>query len=243
MTHEFDMVQSLAAGTESRGGAWQFIRGFVANWSVPLGDADGWTEADLVAAEERLGFRLPRALRDGYLLFGRRRDLTRNHDVLLSPSELHVDDSEEVLVFRHENQGAASWGILLEALGEEDPAVFIRADLADKAAERWEGWLERLSLAFIDIILSEFLQADDEYGDFLDDFDDQGIETLERLCTRLPFPAYPVGEAEPGIRWFLGDDVLVRDDGGMVVLARGRTEEGINGIRDLIPGDWLNDPR
>ncbi|MET8743261.1 SMI1/KNR4 family protein [Streptomyces sp. NPDC004728] len=242
MTHEFDMVQSLAVGTESRSGAWQFIRGFVANWAEPLRDDDGWTEADLVAAEERLGVQLPRTLRDGYLLFGRRRDLTRNHDVLLSPSELHVDDSKEALVFRHENQGAASWGILLEALGEEDPSVFIRADLADKAAERWEGWLERLSSAFIEIVLSEFLQADDEYCDFLDVYDDQGIEMLERVCTRLPFPDYPVCE-EPGIRWFLGDDVLVRDDGGMVVLARGRTEEGINRIRDLVPGDWLNDPR
>ncbi|MEU2129793.1 SMI1/KNR4 family protein [Streptomyces sp. NPDC018352] len=243
MTHEFDLVQSLAVGTESRGDAWQFIREFVANWAEPLGDDDGWTEADLVAAEERLGVQLPRTLRDGYLLFGRRRDLTRNHDVLLSPSELHVDDSKEALVFRHENQGAASWGILLEALGEEDPAVFIRADLADKTAERWEGWLERLSLALIDIVLSEFLQADDEYCDFLDVLDDQGIEALERVCTRLPFPAYPLCEAEPGIRWFLGDDVLVRDDGGMAVLARGRTEEGINRIRDLVPGDWLNDPR
>ncbi|MFB7209368.1 SMI1/KNR4 family protein [Streptomyces sp. NPDC056255] len=243
MTHDFDMVQSLAVGTESRGGAWQFIRGFAANWAEPLGDDDGWTEADLVAAEERLGVQLPRTLRDGYLLFGRRRDLTRNHDVLLSPSELHVDDSKEALVFRHENQGAASWGILLGALGEEDPAVFIRADLADKTAERWEGWLDRLSLAFIDIVLSEFLQADDDYCDFLDVFDDQGIEALERVCTRLPSPAYPFCDAEPGIRWFLGDDVLVRDDGGTGVLARGRTEEGINRIRDLIPGDWLNDPR
>ncbi|MCX4679338.1 SMI1/KNR4 family protein [Streptomyces sp. NBC_01433] len=60
-----------------------------------LGDDDGWGETDLVAAEERLGIQLPSALREAYLLFGHRHDLTSNHGVLLSPSELYVDQAEE----------------------------------------------------------------------------------------------------------------------------------------------------
>ncbi|MER5809086.1 SMI1/KNR4 family protein [Streptomyces sp. NPDC002033] len=243
MTREFDMVRSLTAGVEGRGGAWEFIRGFVANWSEALGDDDGWGEADLVAAEERLGIRLPLALREAYLLFGRRRDLTSNHDVLLSPPELYVDEAKEALVFRHENQGAASWGILLDELVDEDPAVFIRADLADKAAERWDSWLERLSLCFVEIVLSESVQSEGELCDFLCDFDDDAMEVLEQNCARLPFPAYPMGEEEHSIRWFLGRDVLLRDDDGMALLARGRTEAALNEIRDLLPGDWLNDAR
>ncbi|MFF3015668.1 SMI1/KNR4 family protein [Streptomyces sp. NPDC057939] len=242
MTQGFDVVRSLAAGVESRGNAWEFIRGFVANWSEALGDDDGWSEADLAAAEERLGVRLPLALREAYLLLGRRRDLTSNHDVLLSPSELYVDESKEALVFRHENQGVVSWGILLDKLTDDDPAVFIRADLADKAAERWESWLERLSLCFIEIVLSESLQADGEVCDFLSDFDDHGVDLVEQNCTRLPFPAYPMCEEEDTIRWFLGDDVLLRDD-GIGLLARGRSEAALDGIRDLLPGDWLNDFR
>lgn len=126
---------------------------------------------------------------------------------------------------------------------DEDPAVFIRADLADKAAERWESWLERLSLCFIEIVLSESLQAEGELCDFLSDFDDYGVDLLEQNCTRLPFPAYPMGEEEHAIRWFLGHDVLLRDDDGMALLARGRTEPALDGIRDLLPGDWLNDFR
>ncbi|MFD9409741.1 SMI1/KNR4 family protein [Streptomyces sp. NPDC059989] len=243
MTREFDLVRALAAGVEGRRGAWEFIRRFVANWSVALGDGDGWDEADLVAAEERLGFRLPPALREAYLLLGRRRDLTGNHDVLLGPSELYVDEAKEALVFRHENQGASSWGILLDELMDEDPAVFIRADLADKAAEHWESWLERLSLCFIEIVLSESLQADDELCDFLSDFDDSGVDLLERNCIRLPFPAYPMGDEEHAIRWFLGHDVLLRDDDGTALLARGRTEAALDAMRDLLPGDWLNDFR
>ncbi|KJY32915.1 SMI1/KNR4 family protein [Streptomyces sp. NRRL S-495] len=243
MTHGFDMVRSLAAGVEGRRGAWEFIRGFVANWSEPLDDDDGWGEADLVAAEERLGVRLPLALREVYLLLGRRRDLTSNHDVLLGPSELYVDEAGEALVFRHENQGAASWGILLDSLVDDDPAVFIRADLADKAAECWESWLERLSLCFIEIVLSESLQAGGELCDFLSDFDDHGVDLLEKNCTRLAFPTYPMGEEEHPIRWFLGRDVLLRDDDGMALLARGRTEAALDAIRGLLPGEWLNDHR
>ncbi|WP_236244694.1 SMI1/KNR4 family protein [Streptomyces sp. CC210A] len=240
MTQGFDLVASLARGVEGRSGAWTFIRGFAADWAgAALGSGDGWTEAELDAAEARLGLQLPTALREAYVLFGRRQDLTSNHDVLLGPAELYVDDAEEALVFRHENQGAASWGILLDSLQDDDPAVFIRLDLADKSAERWQEWLERLSLCFVEIALSEFLQADGELCDFLAP-DDDSFEPLETNFVRLPFPAYPVGEET---RWFLGQDVLVRDDDGAAILARGRTAEAIDRVRDLIPGDWLNDHR
>ncbi|MFI6729585.1 SMI1/KNR4 family protein [Streptomyces atratus] len=242
MKQGFDLAASLVRGVEGRSGAWSFIQGFAAHWSSTLETGDGWTEADLAAAEERLGVRLPAALREAYLLFGRRRDLTSNHDMLLSPAELHVDDVREALVFRHENQGAASWGILLDSLQDDDPAVFIRSDLADKTAERWDGWLERLSLCFVEIVLSESVQADGESCDFLDP-DDNSIELLEGNCVQLPFPAYPIGEEEHATRWFLGQDVLLRDDDGMAVLARGRMPEDLDRIRDLIPGDWLNDYR
>ncbi|GAB2797905.1 hypothetical protein GCM10027073_32430 [Streptomyces chlorus] len=241
MKQEFDLAASLVGGVEGRSGAWGFIQGFAAHWASALESGDGWTEADLAAAEGRLGVRLPAALREAYLLFGRRRDLTSNHDVLLGPAELYVDDAEEALVFRHENQGAASWGILLDSLQDDDPAVFIRLDLADKTAERWECWLERLSLSFVEIVLSESVQADGESCDFLDP-DDDSIERLEENCIQLPFPAYPLGEEDHATRWFLGHDALLRDD-GMAILARGRTAEDLDRVRDLIPGDWLNDYR
>ncbi|GAA3886263.1 SMI1/KNR4 family protein [Streptomyces sedi] len=242
MTREFDLAASLVGGVGGRGGAWEFIRGFAERWVSPLKSVDGWSEADLAAAEERLGVPLPAALREAYLLFGRRRDLNSNYDVLLGPAELHVDDAGEALVFRHENQGAASWGILLDCLREDDPAVFSRTDLVDKSAERWEGWMERLSLYFVEIVLSESLHVDEELCDFLD-ADGPDVESLERNFVRLPFPVYPLGDEENGSRWFLGQDVLLRDDAGAAILARGRTTEDLDRARALIPGDWINDYR
>lgn len=241
MTQGFDLASSLAAVVERRGSPWVFIRDFSADWVRALGSGDGWAEADLVAAEARLGVRLPAVLREAYALFGRRRDLTGNHDVLLGPAELYVDEANEALVFRHENQGAASWGLLLESLNHDDPAVFVRPDLADKSAERWEAWLECLSLYFVEIVLSESLLADHRCCDVLEP-DDDGIAALENNAVRLPFPSYPLG-AVPGTRWFLSGNALVRDDGGAALLARGRTAGDLDRVRDLIPGDWLNDDR
>ncbi|WP_351229414.1 SMI1/KNR4 family protein [Streptomyces sp. NPDC002133] len=240
MTHEFDLARSLAAGVEGRQGAWQFIRDFTAHWTdEALGDDDGWSEADLAAAEARLGLRLPAALREAYALLGKRHDLTSNHDALRAPAELYVDESGEALVFRDENQGAARWGILLTDLAQDDPAVVIRLDLADKSAETWEGWLDRVSLTFVEIVLSESLHAPEGFVDYLDAPDEADLKELERHGTRLPLPACPPDE-DPATRWFLRGDVLLRDDAGAWLMARGRTEEALDRVRDLMDGDWLN---
>jgi hypothetical protein len=240
MTPGFDIRRELAAGLADRSGAWRFIRGFAENWSSPLGANDGWEEKDLAQAEERLGVPLPAVLAEAYLLFGRRRDLTCNQDVLLSPSELHLDDRKEALVFRVENQGAASWGVLLADLEHPDPPVLIRADLADKQAERWESWLDRLSVACIEIVLSESLHAPYELSDSRD-LDETEPELLEQRYTRLPLPEYPLCDAPPGARWFTGPDVILREDDRTWLSVRARTEETLNRIRHELPGDWIND--
>ncbi|MGW7364996.1 SMI1/KNR4 family protein [Streptomyces sp. NPDC054841] len=240
MTDEFDLARSLAAGVESRQGAWQFIRDFTAHWTDgALDDAAGYPEADLAAAEERLELRLPAALREAYALLGNRADLTSNHDELRAPAELYVDESGEALVFRDENQGAARWGILLTDLDRDDPAVVVRLDLADKSAETWEPWLDRVSLTFVEIVLSESLHAPYELVDFLDGPKESDLEELEQHGVRLPLPDYPPGESGAA-RWFLRDDVLLRDDAGAWLMARGRTEQALDRVRDRIDGDWLN---
>jgi len=243
MTDTFDIGQELSANIGDRTGAWRFVRSFAAGWVSPLAQGDGWAERDVDAAEVRLGLRLPAALREAYQLFGRRDDLTSNHDVLLSPTELYVDDRKEALVFRHENQGAASWGILLTELDNPDPAVVIKSDLADKQAERWEGWLDRLSLACIEIILSESLHAPENRCDFLTDLEEAGVTLLEQHYTRLPFPEYPTCETPLRTHWYSGPDVVLRDDDRTCLLARARTEEALDQVRDQLPGDWLNDYR
>ncbi|MEV8094491.1 SMI1/KNR4 family protein [Kitasatospora sp. NPDC085879] len=233
MTQGFDLVEGVAAGLEDRAAAWWFVQDFAEHWAAPLGDGDGWAEADLAAAEERLGLRLPAALREAYGLFGRRTDLTARHDVLLGPAELHLDEEGRVLVLRHENQGAASWGLGLDELHRPDPAVLYTS------GQGWQPWLDRLSVALLELVLSESLHTAEDFSDLLEPLD-QTLRTVEQQYVQLPFPDYPVFAAPDGSRWFAGDEVLLRADGGGLLYARARTPEALAELRKTLPGDWLN---
>ncbi|MDI5971818.1 SMI1/KNR4 family protein [Streptomyces sp. SL13] len=229
--NEFDFVTGLAAALRDRAAAWAFVRAVAAFWNVPLVDGDGVGEAELTAAERRLGLPLPAALREAYALLGRRSDLTSNQDTLLPPDELTVFDG--VLVFRRENQGVAHWGIPVPHPDQEDPPVVVRLDLADKAQERWEPWLGSVSAAFTGIVLAEPLLAADESCDFCYRQDDHARAVPAADFTGLEFPG------GPGSRWFAAPDVLVADLDGTGLAARARTPEALDALREHLGGDWL----
>ncbi|GAA2952239.1 hypothetical protein GCM10010478_61010 [Streptomyces erythrogriseus] len=61
------------------------------------------------------------------------------------------DECGGVLVFRSENQGCAFWGVRLGDLDQDDPPVFVQA------RHGWVPFLDRVSLACIELVLSETL--------------------------------------------------------------------------------------
>jgi hypothetical protein len=223
------MAAALRAAARDREDAWSFLTGFAADWRLPLRPGDGSDASELDAAEARLGLRLPAALREAYRLLGRRDDLCRNQDRLLPPEELHV--REDALVCVEENQGAAHWGIRLGDLGTDDPPVAVRPDLADKTAERWEPWTDRLSAAIVDLVMSEVLY----YGDGLSDagemtgIADGAFEPLPSLLA-----------TESGSRWLLGDDALLHVCDGSWVTVRVRSRDAFGAVRESVTADWVN---
>lgn len=226
------MGSALLRALDDRAAAWTFVRDFAAGWVAPLTDADGVDDAELDAAEARLGLRLPAALREAYRLFGRREDLTANQDRLLPPDELSVEHG--MLVFREENQWVARWGVPVEDLERDDPRVVVRVSLADPDADPISPWLDRLSVAFVELVLSESLFVPEELS-WGDEVTADEVALVERWATRLPLPDYP---ADGGSRWFTGPDVLVRVDGGEWLWVRARTEEALDGFTDA-PEEWL----
>lgn len=78
----FDVSRAVGSGLGDRQRVWGFIAEFAAAWARPLSPGDGYSEDVLWAVGERLGVRLPAALREAYLLFGRRSDLTAQQDPL-----------------------------------------------------------------------------------------------------------------------------------------------------------------
>ena len=81
---------------------------------------DGVEEAELARAEQRLGGKIPPALRDFYLLAGKNVTLADSFNHFALPEQLQVKDDK--VLFLEENQGACFWGV---ETGEANPMVFM----------------------------------------------------------------------------------------------------------------------
>ncbi|MFB6817437.1 SMI1/KNR4 family protein [Streptomyces sp. NPDC056347] len=218
---DLDALTAAVGERPDRPAAWRFVRTFARDWSArPLTGADGRTPAELDAARDRLGLPLPAALREAHQLFGMRGDLTSNQDTLLAPQDLYLDGDRGVLVFRVENQSCAYWGIRVTDLGQDDPPVVCRLDVPGPTADDWTDWLDRLSVAFVELVLSEALCADDDLMGWTDPAD------IPPEFGRLPLPEYPISQ-RPGSRWYAHDEIIIRDDHGTALL-RARTEAALD---------------
>ncbi|HEX4610862.1 MAG TPA: hypothetical protein VH092_21915 [Urbifossiella sp.] len=91
------------------------------------GSAHGYSLRAVEAAEGRLGFGIPEALRDYYLSVGRHA-LNRVHNRLWPPDALEV--SRGRLVFLEENQSVVYWGVPRRTTAA-DPMVSQTMDLDD----------------------------------------------------------------------------------------------------------------
>jgi hypothetical protein len=135
---------------EERSRKWDLLRELVAAWYRPLSEGDGVSSTELDAAEERLGIRLPEALREWYLLAGRRQDIWSRQDALLSPDELHVIDG--MLIVYVENQAVVKWGVRKQDLNLDDPSFFV------EAIDEPGSWLEEAE-TISEFAVSMFLHA------------------------------------------------------------------------------------
>ncbi|MEU0403744.1 SMI1/KNR4 family protein [Streptomyces sp. NPDC006197] len=240
MADSFDVAEALAGGCPARADAWAFVRGFAAAWSTPVSPADGFTSADVQQAEDRLGLRLPVALREAYALFGRRRDLVAQQNPLLEPDELLVDPSGELLVFRSENQGCAGWGVALADLSREDPPVALFGDRLPGSSRL--DFLDRLSLACVETVLSEAATAGGAVGRTCQ-ATPEVVACLEEQFAQVALPPYPAWfePMGPPVRWFSAAGLLLcLEPGleGMDLVVTGRTAADVQGAVEAIPGPW-----
>lgn len=235
-----DLHAALAMGVRDAAGAWRFVRMFAARYATPIMDGDGFGEQELLAAQARLGFALPASLREAYALIGKRDDLTRSQDRLLTPDQLRVDDTGQVLVFRWECQHVAEWGIPLSAVAEPDPPVMFRLDSAGVAERSWRPFLDRVSLACVEMVLSEWMLSAETFADNRE-LDDETIALLEKRFCRLPLPDYPLWVGGGPMRWFEGLGAILREDANTWLWAGAASAEAIVAVRNALPGEWLMD--
>lgn len=235
MLSGLDALHALCGKGGDRRRGWEFVRALTAALGRPVIEGDGVDAGRLQAAEDRIGITFPAALREAYLLFGLRRDLTATQDRLVLPEQLRID-ADGVLVFRVEAQNCASWGV--SAGSEVDPAVVVNV------GDGWVPYSDRLSLALVEMVLSEVMFSADEGHVDNRDMDDVVGAELGAAFDRLPLPDFPfwAGMDGPPIRWFAGSDVLLRDDGGTWLWVHGRSPAAVQAVRDRLPGEWLMVP-
>ncbi len=221
-----DLPRDLPAALADRTAAWRLIADLAAFWDAPLRPGDGRTDAELDAAEARLGLRLPAALREAHRLLGNRPDLTSNHDTLLAPEELYVDQG--CLVYRVENQSCAYWGVPLAALGQDDPPTVCWPDAADPEIAPWTA---RLSVEFLALVLIEPLLDQDAYTD-------AGEVDLADLADWTELP--PLYEPDVDTHLFARPDALLVVQGGFWTAMRAVSEEALDALCEKLPVSWLN---
>jgi hypothetical protein len=220
----FDVAGSVAGAVHDRSAAWRFIEGFAAAWTEPIGPEDGWSRRELAEAEDRLGVRVPEAVKEALALFGKRPEVTSTHDRLLAPAELRLD--RDVLVFRSD-QWLETWGV---PLAGEDPEVLVRRDFEGNYQYPWKPWMPRFSLACVELVMSMAVFG---YGGGTADRErsDADVPLLEEHFTLLPLN-------NPLSRWFVSDDLIIREDDRAWLWACARTPEAFELLVERFPGPW-----
>jgi hypothetical protein len=113
----------LQAIPEGRNERWHLALDFIEYWIRPMSELDRVSTSRLDEAEDRLGLRLPIALREWYERLGCQGDLWSVQDTFHPPEELRVRG--ELLVFYVENQAVWYIGVGRHDLGVDDPPVTI----------------------------------------------------------------------------------------------------------------------
>ncbi|MCW8137829.1 MAG: hypothetical protein KIT58_02895 [Planctomycetota bacterium] len=133
---------------------WRRLTTFTSKWyRAPLGDLDGDSLRQVTATETELGIELPCAVREWYLLVGRRIAQLQDHPIKLRDLDPASRD-EGVLVLYVENQSVVRWGVRFEDAAAEDPPGYVEHHVGDG------GWLlqhESVSELLLTLVLSETL--------------------------------------------------------------------------------------
>ncbi|MEU6789119.1 hypothetical protein ABZ912_58905 [Nonomuraea angiospora] len=196
-------ISNAVAGAE---GACDFIRQFTHVLGAPSSPDDGHAEEEIEAAEKRIGRRLPAVLRTVYSAIGRRKDLVACQDPLIPPSMLRLDDDGSVLIFRAENQGCGDFGFDWDH-GDGDPMAMFRPDVADPDLYKWTAWHPRLSLACIEMLLSESWHGSPPQLKVHQSTSPDNIARIIDAYAKIPELDSPLS---PQTTWFASDDLYVQ---------------------------------
>jgi len=90
----------------------------------------GYSENEINKAEDNLGIKFPKVLREYYLRLGKNKRVNKSFNRLLNINneEIGFTNDKNYLVFYEENQCAAYWGINKNDIKNNNPKIYINYD-------------------------------------------------------------------------------------------------------------------
>jgi len=222
---------------------WALIEQFIAHWHRPLVQEDGFSLAEIHKMESQFECPFPLALREWYLLAGKRDDLNAALNYLLPPQHLQVSD--EHLVFFLENQSAVRWGVRLSDLGMADPPVYLDGDFSAPTAPPSRFWiLENATLSeflFQMILLHTLVRNHSSQETFFYGCAEIDSATVDQIATLFPrfelpawhWPVYPT-------QFFGTDEVLLMVDGSLWLWIVAQSASALKKLEEAISLTWIN---
>lgn len=223
----------FAARLSARADRWSLLKDFIAEWHGPLEDGDGYPASEIDAAEQRLGLKLPVALREWYQLAGQREDVVAVQNFLRPPDRLFTQeqDGAEVFYFYTENQACVNWGILASDLALDDPPVYL-----DETGSVENRSLSQFVTQMVVLETACFGSAFGGNGSA----NLEALESVERYFVPLGLPDWhwPIYAS----RLYGGDDVLIEaeasEDGYQWIWIGARSQSALRDATQRFSIDW-----
>ncbi len=210
----------------SRADRWRLLDEMIGRWFPVEDERAGIPPEELDRAENRLGVRLPAAFREWHERYGGLAARVWSlQDSFLPPSGLVIE--HDALVFCRENQGVVQWGIGLDELSSEDPAVLLSSTSGrDWAVEADSTSGFALQFAALNAKFSSmpFYFANGEATE-------EACRAVDNALPRLPLPDlhWPVAPT----RFYGHDDLLVENEADTWLWVTARTRHAFETIDSI----------
>jgi len=145
----------------------------------------GFSEAEILALENKLEVTLPAKLKEYYLELGKEENLNYSFNQLLKPQD-EVDFSDDgYLVIYEENQVVAFWGIKKEDLKLDNPPIYGNYDTIEKSD--WEIETQTTELFFLFMAVFNGTLGGLKYnGNHFGSVDSDIVQFVEQNWTLIP---------------------------------------------------------
>ncbi|GIF42426.1 hypothetical protein [Actinoplanes xinjiangensis] len=213
----FDTAAQLRPRIVDRAGVWDFLRLFAAAWGL---------------SGTGRSFRgpMPAALREAYAL-----------GTVLDRAGPQTEDG--VLIFHWADSQITDtcWGVPLDHLDGDDPPVVVNT------GGGWQPYVDRVSLACVDIALTTVVQEHDEKLCNAAELPAALVGPALAGFDRVPLPDLPmwIDVEESPVRWYSGPGQLLRThgEGGVWLWVSAQSDTALSGLYAAMPGardHWSN---